>query len=233
MSGYSAGEKLKIALLAVALGGLFGGLLLTYGIGRPELATIVWALGVGPVLVALLVEILHSLRRGEVGLDIVAALSMSAALLFGETLAAAVVAVMYSGGTFLESFAEGRARREMRDLLSRVPRTTTRHINGALEDVPLDAVAPGDRLLIRQGDVVPVDGTVGSSVAFLDTSALTGESLPVRVEEGGEAMSGSTNAGEAFDLFATRPASDSTYAGIVRLVEQAQASKAPMCQSAS
>jgi P-type E1-E2 ATPase len=82
---------------------------------------------------------------------------------------------MYSGGTFLESFAEGRARREMRDLLARVPRTATRHINGALEDVPLDAVAPGDRLLIRQGDVVPVDGTVGSSVAFLDTSALTGE----------------------------------------------------------
>jgi hypothetical protein len=67
MSGYSAGEKLKIALLAVALGGLFGGLLLAYGIARPELATIVWALGVGPVLAALLIEILHSLRRGEVG----------------------------------------------------------------------------------------------------------------------------------------------------------------------
>ncbi|CCF18042.1 Heavy metal translocating P-type ATPase [Pseudorhizobium banfieldiae] len=232
MSGYSAAEKLKIALLAVALGGLFGGLLLAYGIGRPELTSTVWALGVGPVLAALLIEILHSLRRGEVGLDIVAALSMSAALLFGETLAAAVVAVMYSGGTFLESFAEGRARREMRDLLARVPRTATRHINGALEDVPLDAVAPGDRLLIRQGDVVPVDGTVGSSVAFLDTSALTGESLPVRVQEGGEAMSGSTNAGEAFDLLATRPASDSTYAGIVRLVEQAQASKAPMSRLA-
>jgi cation transport ATPase len=87
---------------------------------------------------------------------------MTAALVFGETLAAAVVAVMYSGGTFLESFAEGRARREMHDLLSRVPRTATRHRNGGLEDVPLDEIAPGDRLLIRQGDVVPVDGTVAS-----------------------------------------------------------------------
>ena len=84
------------------------------------------------VLVALLVEILRSLWRGEVGLDIVAALSMTAALAFGETLAAAVVAVMYSGGTFLENFAEGRARREMHDLLSRVPRTATRHRNGGL-----------------------------------------------------------------------------------------------------
>ena len=97
-----------------------------------------------PVLAALLSEILRSLSRGEVGLDIVAALSMSAALFFGETLAAAVVAVMYSGGTFLESFAEGRARREMRDLLSRVPRTATRHRDGRLEDVPLDALQPGD-----------------------------------------------------------------------------------------
>ena len=60
---------------------------------------------------------------------------------------------MYAGGTFLESFAEGRARREMRDLLSRVPRTATRHRDGALEEVPLDEIAPGDRLLIRQGDV--------------------------------------------------------------------------------
>lgn len=229
---YSTGDRLKMVLLVVAVGGLASGLVLAFGIGRPELASIVWLVGVVPVLAALLIEILRSLLRGEVGLDIVAALSMSAALLFGETLAAAVVAVMYSGGTFLESFAEGRARREMRDLLSRVPRTATRHRNGALEDVPLDAVLPGDRLLIRRGDVVPVDGTVESSSAFLDTSALTGESLPVKITSGGEAMSGSTNAGEAFDLVAMRPAKDSTYAGIVRLVEEAQASKAPMSRLA-
>ena len=93
-------------------------------------------------------------------------------------------------------------------------------------------IAPGDRLLIRQGDVVPVDGTVASASAFLDTSALTGKSLPVRLTDGGEAMSGSTNAGDAFDLVATRHAKDSTYAGIVRLVEQAQRSKAPMSRLA-
>lgn len=184
------------------------------------------------MLAALVVEIICSLARSEVGLDIVAALSMSAALTFGETLAAAVEAVMYSGGTFLESFAEGRARREMRDLLSRVPRMATRHRNGGLEDVPLDAIAAGDRLLIRQGDVVPVDGRIASATAFLDTSALTEESLPARLERGGDAMSGSTNAGDAFDLEATREAKDSTYAGIARLVEAAQASKAPMARLA-
>lgn len=224
-------DRLKTLLLVIALAGLVTGLGLHFS-GRSDLAQTVWFAGVVPVLAALVIEILRSLARGEVGLDIVAALSMSAALTFGETLAAAVVAVMYSGGTFLESLAEGRARREMRDLLSRVPRTATRHRNGGLEEVALEAVAPGDRLLIRQGDVVPVDGRIASAAAFVDTAALTGESLPVRLNRGAEAMSGSTNAGDAFDIEATREAKDSTYAGIVRLVEEAQASKAPMARLA-
>lgn len=227
----SVAQRLKTMILLLALAGLLVGLVL-FSTGRDDLAGLAWMAGVMPALLALSFEILRSLARGEVGLDIVAALSMSAALLFGETLAAAVVAVMYSGGTFLESYAEGKARREMHDLLSRVPRTATRHRNGGLEEVPLDAIRPGDRLLIRQGDVVPVDGNVASQTAFLDASALTGESLPVRLSRGEEAMSGTTNAGEAFDILATREAKDSTYAGIVRLVEAAQASKAPMSRLA-
>src|SRR5690606_24284337 len=205
-------SRLNIALLAVALVGLATGLLLMLA-GNDGLARIAWAAGVIPVLAALLVEIVRSLLKGEVGLDIVAALSMSAALFFGETLAAAVVALMYSGGTFLESFAEGRARREMSQLLSRVPRTATRHANGRLEDVPLEAIEPGDLLLIRQGDVAPADGAVGSDSAVLDQSALTGEPMPVRLGRGQDVMSGSTNAGDAFELLVTRRASDSTYAG--------------------
>lgn len=224
-------KNLNAGLLAIAALGLGAGLALNLA-GLSEPATVFWAAGVMPVLAALLVEIVRSLAKGEVGLDIVAALSMSAALLVGETLAAAVVAVMYSGGTFLESFAEGRARREMSDLLSRVPRTATRHSNGALEEVPLNAIAPGDLLLIRQGDVASVDGTVESDRAVLDQSALTGESMPVRLDRGQDVMSGSTNAGDAFDLRATRRAAESTYAGIVRLVEAAQASKAPMARLA-
>jgi heavy metal translocating P-type ATPase len=224
-------DRLNVALLVVAVLCLLAGLALTLT-DRADLAMIVWAAGVVPVLAALVVEILRSLWKGEVGLDIVAALSMSAALLFGETLAAAVVALMYSGGTFLESFAEGRARREMSDLLSRVPRTATRHQDGGLEEVPLQEINPDDLLLIRQGDVAPVDGTVQGDRAMLDQSALTGESMPVRLDRGQDVMSGSTNAGEAFDLRVTRAAADSTYAGIVRLVEAAQASKAPMARLA-
>ena len=229
--GQISSDRFKKVILLLAVSGLLSGLAF-YFVGKGDIASLVWSVAVIPALAALVVEIVRSIGRGEVGLDVVAALSMTAALAFGETLAAAVVAVMYSGGTFLESFAEGRARREMHDLLSRVPRTATRNRSGGLEEVPLDEIAPGDRLLVRQGDVVPVDGTVASDAAFVDTSALTGESLPVRLARGAEAMSGSTNAGDAFDLTATRRAKESTYAGIVRLVEEAQRSKAPMSRLA-
>src|ERR1700694_4584298 len=117
-----------------------------------------WAATTLPVLLALLAEIVTSLRRGDVGLDIVAALSMLAALVFAEYLAAVVVALMYGGGKYLEIFAERRAGREMTALLARVPRTAVRYRNGRLEEVDLDAIEPGDRLLVRKGDVVPVDG---------------------------------------------------------------------------
>jgi heavy metal translocating P-type ATPase len=192
----------------------------------------IWAVGTVPVLLVLLAEIVMSLRGGDVGLDIIAAVSMAAALGTGQFLAAAIVALMYSGGKYIEGFAEGHARREMTMLLERVPRTAIRHRNDDLEEITLELIAPGDRLLIRQGDVVPVDGTVFDGLAVLDQSALTGESIPVQHRQGDTVMSGSTNVGPPFDLFALRPAAESTYAGIVRLVETAQRSKAPMSRLA-
>ena len=211
------------------------GLLLGFGVrvvGSGQWSGTIWAAATVPVLGALLIEIVASLRRGDVGLDIVAALSMTGALVFGEHLAAVVVALMYAGGQYLESFAERRANREMTALLARVPRTALRYRDGRLEEVPLDAVAPEDRLLVRQGDVVPVDGVVAEGLAVLDQSALTGESVPVQKRAGEPVMSGVTNVGDAFDLSATHRAAESTYAGIVRLIEAAQRSKAPMARLA-
>jgi len=192
----------------------------------------IWTAVTLPVLLALLTEIVTSLHRGDLGLDIVAALSMTAALVVGENLAAAIVGLMYAGGQYLESFAERAARREMTALLSRVPRTAMRHRDSQLEEVALDLILPGDRLLVRRGDVVPVDGTVANGVAVLDQSALTGESLPTQHRSGESVLSGSTNVGDAFDLAASRLAAESTYAGVVRLVEAAQRSRAPMSRMA-
>jgi heavy metal translocating P-type ATPase len=224
-------EKLRPLLIAVPLLGLAGGFAARYA-GYGAWPDTIWTFATLPVVAVLAIQILTSLLRRDFGLDIVALISMSAALVFGETLAACVVALMYAGGQYLENLAEKRARREMTALLSRVPRTSMRRRDGALEEVPLDDIRPGDRLFIRQGDVVPVDGTVLGGVAVLDQAALTGESMPMRHRADEAVMSGSTNVGDAFDLTATRLAADSTYAGIVRLVEAAQHSKAPMARLA-
>ncbi|WP_421761513.1 heavy metal translocating P-type ATPase [Devosia sp.] len=221
----------SLLLAGLAVLGLATGTVL-WALQMGGLAAWAWAAGTAPVLLALLYEIVMSLRRGDVGLDVVAALSMSAALAFGEPLAGNVVALMYAGGQLLETFAAGRARREMTALLGRVAKTALRYGPSSLDETLITELVPGDRLLIRQGEVLPVDGRVSGASAELDLSALTGESVPMKVTDGGEALSGSTSVGASFDLVATRPAAESTYAGIVRLVEAAQSSKAPMVRLA-
>ncbi|MCK0207622.1 heavy metal translocating P-type ATPase [Starkeya koreensis] len=205
---------------------------LAYAAGLPDVAARIWTASTLAILAVLLVTIAGRLRRGEFGLDLIAVLAMAGALAFGESLAGAIVALMFTGGEALEAYARRRAAREMTALLGRLPRSATRREGGHLHEVPLDALLPGDVVLIRRGEVVPVDGRLDSPAAVLDQSALTGEPLPARRARGDEIMSGSTNAGDAFDLVATRAAADSTYAGIVRLVRAAQDSKAPMARLA-
>jgi heavy metal translocating P-type ATPase len=220
----------SVILVMVASGGLLIGLLLLWQ--DPRYSGLVWTVATLAVLASLLVQVFGALRRGDVGLDIVAALSMSAAIAFGEPLAGNVVGLMYASGQLLEAFAEGRARREMTALMGRVSHSAMRYSASGLEEIAISLIRPGDRLLIRQGEVLPVDGIVSGDAATLDMAALTGESLPQPVPPGAEALSGSTCIGAAFDLVANRIAAESTYAGIVRLVEAAQASKAPMVRMA-
>ncbi|MBL8588654.1 MAG: cadmium-translocating P-type ATPase [Methylobacteriaceae bacterium] len=188
--------------------------------------------GVVPVLAALLLTIVQSLQRGDFGLDIIAGFAMGGALATGEALAGCVVALMLSGGQALESYAQRRARHEMTALLARMPREASVYADGGLETRPIAALQPGDRILVRAGEVLPVDGVVAGAAASLDESALTGESLPVDYAPGAEVESGATNVGRAFDLVALRPAAESTYAGVVRLVESARRSRAPMSRLA-
>jgi heavy metal translocating P-type ATPase len=221
---------LTAALLMTAVAGLVIGILLKHWDNAPSSATS-WAVATLPVLFSLFVQIAQSLRQGDIGLDIVAALSMSAALLFGENLAANVVAIMYAGGQFLESFADRRAGRDMTALLARVPRTAIRQSSHGLEEVTLAQLVPGDCIVVRSGEIVPVDGVVQAD-ALLDYASLTGEALPVKCQKGVQVLSGASNAGQTFTIIAERSADTSTYAGIVRLVERARLSKAPMTRLA-
>jgi heavy metal translocating P-type ATPase len=224
-------DSTRLLLLLGAAIGLGLGLTLWW-FDRAEWAQAIWATATLAVLLALLLEIVTSLRRGDVGLDIVAALSMAAALFLGEQLAAIVVALMYSGGQYLEAFAEQRASRNLTALLSRVPRTALLERDGELVEVSIDDIEPESRLLIRRGDLVPVDGKIAHGIAVLDQSALTGEAVPMKLTAGEAIPSGSMNVGDAFGLIAVRRARDSRLAGIVRLVESARRSKAPMSRLA-
>src|SRR5690606_28990541 len=93
-------------------------------------------------------------------------------------------------------------------------------------DVGIDEVVLGDVLVVKPGEVIPVDGILTSGSVVLDESALTGETRPVELERGSPVRSGGTNAGAPFELRVTAPAAESTYAGIIRLVRAAEESKA-------
>ncbi|MEX6503301.1 heavy metal translocating P-type ATPase [Pseudomonas zhanjiangensis] len=213
-------------LLALPLGWLL------YGLQRGDLARLLWHGSALVVAVLLLGEIIQRLYRREVGVDLIALLAIIAAVLLDQALVAAVVALMLVGGRSLEAYTEQRAERELHRLIDRAPRHAWRYRGEELEQVPVDQVNPGDRLLLRLGEVVPVDGVLLDQDATLDESALTGEPLPVRRHPGEPLRSGGVNAGAPFQLRASQTAARSTYAGIVRMVEAARSSRAPFVRLA-
>jgi heavy metal translocating P-type ATPase len=194
--------------------------------GQHALANLAWTLVTCLALVPLAAGVVREVLRRQPGVDLIALLAMSVALALGQALAGAVVALMLSGGLALEAYADARARRELSALLARAPRVVRRHTGDELESVPVEQVRRGDLLLVGPGEVVPVDGLAVTGVV-LDESALTGESRPVERDAGTVVRSGAVNAGAPFDVRAVSTAEESTYAGIVRLVREAQASKAP------
>ena len=168
----------------------------------------------------------------HLGVDTIALVAMIGALALGEELAGAVIGLMFTGGAALEAAASRRARRELTLLVQRAPRVAQLRVDGGIEEVLVERVQTGDTVLVRTGEVVPVDGTVVSSEAVVDTSTLSGEPLPVTLHAGMAVMSGSANAGGPFDVRADRPAAESAYAALVRLVEQAQTQRAPLVRMA-
>ncbi|MCC7365795.1 MAG: heavy metal translocating P-type ATPase [Dehalococcoidia bacterium] len=195
-------------------------------------ADIAWAATAAITSVPVGLSLLRQLLRRQGGVDVIALLAMVGAVAFGEYLAAAVIALMVASGAALEEYASARATRELSALLQRAPRSTWRLEGDALVEIAIEAVRPGDVLVVRDSDVVPVDGIVVQGPAVLDESALTGESRLVERGLGERVASGVVNAGSPFRLRAAATAEASTYAGIIRLVRAAQETKAPLVRLA-
>ncbi|OOP65245.1 ATPase P [Arthrobacter sp. SRS-W-1-2016] len=200
-------------------------------LGWYSVAGILWAVGTILGLVFAIVWVAGALRHRQASVDVIAVLALGGALWVNEPFAGAMITVMLATGRLLEARAQARARRELSLLVERAPRTARRRVEGGVETVPVEALAVGDLLVVGTGEVLAVDGRL-LSAGTLDESALTGESLPVERLVGDDVRSGVVNAGAPLDLIATAAAADSTYAGVVRLVEQAQAASAPFVRTA-
>lgn len=224
-------EGNSVAILLVTLGVVMVGAIL-WILGAHTIADLAWALAVLLALVPLSISVARDLMHRETGVDIIALLAMAGSLVLGQYLAGAVIGLMLSGGQALERYASSRARRELTALLARAPRVVHRYDGDELTSPDIGDVREGDRLLVKPGEVVPVDGVITSEVAALDESALTGESMPAEHLTGARVRSGAVNVGAPFDMRALTTAAESTYAGIIRLVREAQASKAPFVRLA-
>lgn len=213
-------------MLALATAGLLAAGL--FALVRVEIWTDISLVLVATVpLIPLLGNIVAKLRRRQPGVDIIALIAVISAVALGELLAGAIIGLMLATGQFLEEYAAGRAERELTALVSRAPRVAHRVGSDGVKTVAIEEVSRDDRLLVKSGEVIPVDGVVLSEFAAIDESALTGEPLPVEKRYGDLVSSGAVNAAEIFELKAVETAEESTYAGIVRLVESARRSRAP------
>jgi len=223
--------------------------------GMARVAASAYALAVAAYLA---VGMARRLASGQFGIDILAVTAIVSTVLVGEYIASMIIVLMLAGGTALEDYAAGRAKGELTALLERVPQTAHRerngasaagthtaagasaagthtdgnHTNGRHEDVAATDVEIGDILLVKPGEVVPLDGVLLSESGSFDESSLTGESLPVERSAGEGLMSGSLNGEAAVRMRVTARMEDSQYSRIVALVKEAAESKAPMVRLA-
>ncbi len=210
----------------VALAGLVAGgiLMLAYG----DYARWVWygtlLVGGAPVVA----KTIRGMLRGRFAADIVAMLAIVTAILTDEAFAGVIIVLMQTGGEAIDDYGFRRASSSLEALIARAPRLARRKINDTLEEVKVEDVRVGDTLVVRPGDLVPVDGSVRSGAAEVDESALTGEPLPRAKGAGEGLLSGSVNVGAPFEMTASRISGESQYSKIVELVKKAQGERPPI-----
>jgi heavy metal translocating P-type ATPase len=223
-------RRFPLVTLTVLIGGVAVGLLAADLEPAARLLSSVYALAIAAMEA---VRMIRGLLLRQLGLDILAVTAIISTVVVGEWGASLIIVLMLTGGEALERAAAGRAQRELRALLDRVPQLAHRiDSDGSISDIPAALVRIGDRLLVRPADLVPVDSTLVSGSAEFDESSLTGESLPVEKAEGDAVLSGSVNGVAAVEVEASALAIDSQYQRIVELVREASSSKAPLVRLA-
>ncbi len=197
-------------------------------VGRADLAN--WALLTIIILggIPLLWETLKHFAHREVSVDFIAILAIAGSLPLGQYLAGAFVVLMLSGGEALEAYALRRARSSLSALAERAPHTAHIWQDEQLINIPAERVEVGMEVVVKPGELIPVDGVIVEGSSSVSEADLTGEPVPVRKTPGMAVLSGSVNLDGVLEVRASKRSADSKYAQIVRLVQEAQAQKAPI-----
>lgn len=187
-----------------------------------------WAYGIilitGSVMALMMFwEMIQTLREGKYGVDILAITAIVATLAVGEYWASLMILIMLTGGDSLEDYAAGKANQELKSLLDNSPQKAHRLNGENLEDVSVEEINVGDELVVKPGELVPVDGLVKTGTSTVDESSLTGESKPIEKNPGDELMSGSVNGDGSLKMVAEKTVADSQYQTIVNLVKESAA----------
>jgi heavy metal translocating P-type ATPase len=215
------GDTRAASIAALAVTGILAHLALRWGFAASAAADIplyVVLIGGAPLVLSLALK----LMRREFGADLLAGISIVAAVLLKQYLAGALVVLMLSGGEALEAFALVRASSVLQALARRMPLVAHRRANRVVTDVPLDDVQIADELIVHPYELCPVDGMIVEGHGVMDESYLTGEPFMMPKAPGSEVFSGAINGGSALTLRATRLAIDSRYARIMSVMRDSE-----------
>jgi heavy metal translocating P-type ATPase len=218
-------------LFSLAALALIVGLILQFS---GQKTAVPWVIGTVAVIEVfpLLWGMINDIRAGSYGIDILAATAIVASVLLKQDWAAIVVALMLTGGESLEDYAEHRAHSELSALLARAPQKAHVIRNRKTVDVKVDEVKAGETIVIRPGELVPVDAVITEGSGSFDESSLTGESVPIEKTVKDQILSGSINNDGAITAKALSIAQDSQYEQIIKLVRSASESQAPFVRLA-
>lgn len=217
MQRLSNKQKLWLTIIIAGIA-----LILQYGFHYPLLAQIIVTIAGAIVALTMLVGMVKTLRSGKYGVDLLAILAVVATLAVGEYWAAMVILVMLTGGDALEDYAAKKANTELKALLDNSPRFAHVVTPDSSKDVPVNDVPVSAKIIVKPGELVPIDGLIIKGTGEFDESSLTGEARPVAKTVGDTVMSGSINGDEAITLTVTKLAKDSQYQQLVKLVQEAE-----------
>lgn len=192
-----------------------------------------WGLGVDIALIAGSViagtpiarSAFAGLRYKQFSIDLLVTIAVIGALIIGAYVESAVVSFLFIFGQFLEARTMAKTRESVREMLDQAPQTANRIVDGVESVIAVDDIEVGDRLVLRTGDMIAVDGTVAVGQALVDQATVTGEPIPISVSDGDSVFSGTTLDNGFIEIIADRTGDDSTFAQIIELVEEAQESK--------